>query len=636
MSIAYTAMPLRSKAPTEPGWNKRENIKDKSELNGGNHGILLAFCDPPLVALDIDHMPSAKPQLKTLNIDFDQTKAVKIESGRPNSACMLFKLPVGTKPIQSITIPYEDGTSWELRCGTAKGNSQCQIVPPSIHPSGTPYCWIGEVELDEITEIPQALLKFHREHLRAKNEKRSITPIENSSLNEKLDEETLQDMLNYVSADCSYNDWLSVLFSIRSTGLPNAESIARAWSKSAPSKFESSTFLAVWNSYKPGHITQGTVIYHARQGGWRKQLPTSLAEALVNASEAPCEPLGSARESLLNMAINNNLEALRQQMLDDVFVMPEMAILGQITVFYAKPNTGKTLYLLHGLINGVKSGVLAGKDIIFINADDTFKGAVEKAEILNEFGIKALVPNQNGFKNSDLLALMQQVIDSGDAKDLILAIDTTKKFTDLMDKKKTSEFTELARQFVQAGGTLIGTAHANKHDNAAGEVVEAGTSDLKDDIDCAFTLKHIGEDDGTHTVEFTNTKNRGDVAPKIVIQYTKIRGAGYAAMLKSVERIDSHELEPLKVLMEAKNSLTKNEDLINAITHIIKEGKGDLYKGKIVDLAKRQTGKGINSIRSIIELHEGDNYYEHHRWTSHPDNHGSKYELLEVPAVCKT
>ena len=75
----------------------------------------------------------------------------------------------------------------------------------------------------------------------------------------------------------------------------------------------------------------------------------------------------------------------------------------------------------------------------------------------------------------------------------MLILDTLKKFTDIMDKRKETEFMKAAREFVLHGGSLILLAHVNKHADAEGRVVYSGTSDVVDDIDCAYTLEVIQE-----------------------------------------------------------------------------------------------------------------------------------------------
>ena len=56
----------------------------------------------------------------------------------------------------------------------------------------------------------------------------------------------------------------------------------------------------------------------------------------------------------------------------------------------------------------------------------------------------------------------------------MIILDTLKKFTDLMNKKASSEFGKLARTFVGAGGTIIALAHTNKNKDEEGKGVTGG------------------------------------------------------------------------------------------------------------------------------------------------------------------
>lgn len=51
---------------------------------------------------------------------------------------------------------------------------------------------------------------------------------------------------------------------------------------------------------------------------------------------------------------------MREKMLTDTFVLDNIAILGQATVIYAKPNTGKTLLVMKMLIESIKAGRVKG------------------------------------------------------------------------------------------------------------------------------------------------------------------------------------------------------------------------------------------------------------------------------------
>jgi len=82
---------------------------------------------------------------------------------------------------------------------------------------------------------------------------------------------TIQDALNYINADCSYEIWRNVVWAILSTGWLCAEDMALKWSQTAPERFDWDSFWLVANSYipdLPDRISLGTIYHHARLGGW--------------------------------------------------------------------------------------------------------------------------------------------------------------------------------------------------------------------------------------------------------------------------------------------------------------------------------------------------------------------------------
>jgi RecA-family ATPase len=97
----------------------------------------------------------------------------------------------------------------------------------------------------------------------------------------------------------------------------------------------------------------------------------------------------------LGYAVNDNLESLKEQLRPPEYVLDGLAVKGQITLISAPPNGGKTLLTIYMLISAIKKGLIQGKDVIYINADDGFNGAAEKASILDKYGIQALIIGHN-------------------------------------------------------------------------------------------------------------------------------------------------------------------------------------------------------------------------------------------------
>ena len=72
--------------------------------------------------------------------------------------------------------------------------------------------------------------------------------------------------------------------------------------------------------------------------------------------------------SMRDFSLSGQSQAMRAKMLADIYVLNRIAILGQATVIYAKPNTGKTLLVLWLLIESVKANRISGDNIFYINA----------------------------------------------------------------------------------------------------------------------------------------------------------------------------------------------------------------------------------------------------------------------------
>ena len=267
--FAYIPMQRGSKVPAIKSWNKPEaSTYDKSEIHG-NLGLALAFCKPVLCSLDVDHLPSAKPTLNEIGIDLETIDAVRIKSGRENSLKLLFKL---SAPLKTVVIKDGDRVSFELRCANSTGNTVCEVIPPSIHPSGTTYIWDGLRDLDDVTEIPEALLNYWHSMLCAENSKKHATVRARSfdfACDSPRDEALLRKLLSYINPNCDRATWLEVIFSALSTGLTNAVSISQDWSEGSSEQFNLNDFNSTINSYRAGHYSTGTLYYYARQGGYR-------------------------------------------------------------------------------------------------------------------------------------------------------------------------------------------------------------------------------------------------------------------------------------------------------------------------------------------------------------------------------
>jgi putative DNA primase/helicase len=113
--MALVAIPKGKKGPATKGWNEVANAITTPEIAAeltGNIGLLHAYCSPfPTMALDLDDMGRASAWLAARGIDvgelLDADDAVQIVSGRIGRAKLLYRLPSGMNPIESLTIKEE-------------------------------------------------------------------------------------------------------------------------------------------------------------------------------------------------------------------------------------------------------------------------------------------------------------------------------------------------------------------------------------------------------------------------------------------------------------------------------------------------------------------------------------------------
>ena len=290
--LALVRIPYGQKAPVNTGWNQLRNVitdtSGATQFVGMNVGLAHAYSTPtPTGAVDIDSFRNAKPWLKSRGIDLMAlllaADAVVIWSGKPQSIKLLYRLPVGTAALQSKKIVGPDGkTALEFRCASKDGLTVQDVLPPSRHPSGTHYQWLGEGSPLDIPEIPPALLAVWLKLLSPQKgctwrHHSGSTPCGKvlSTPRPETPRQVAQvvAMLKHIKADCDYDTWRNVVWAILSTDWNCADDIALNWSQSAPNRFEEDAFWMVVESFMPGHQnapTLGSVYFHARQGGWHE------------------------------------------------------------------------------------------------------------------------------------------------------------------------------------------------------------------------------------------------------------------------------------------------------------------------------------------------------------------------------
>lgn len=279
--IALVPIPFGQKGPTKKGWNEKSNvitdIADEPQLNGLNIGIAHAYCTPnPTCAIDLDDYNASKVWLADKGIDLDgllyAPDAVVIHSGKINSLKLLYSLPVRTLPMPSKTAKSPGNTMMiEFRCASADGLTLQDVLPPSMHPSGTQYKFVGAGSILALPMIPVALIKVWNELINANKSTKKTQTARTLTPETPREVARVKAMLSHISADCAYDMYRDVVWAILSTEWVCAVDIAKEWCETAPELFNETSFWSVVNSYSsdvPKPITLGTLHHLARAGGW--------------------------------------------------------------------------------------------------------------------------------------------------------------------------------------------------------------------------------------------------------------------------------------------------------------------------------------------------------------------------------
>lgn len=285
LGFSYVPIPAGAKGPIMSGWNQREScITDATEASKltGNVGLAHAYCVTPTCAIDVDNLEKSLIYLFEKGVDLKSllipSCSAVMCSGRKNSLKAIFRLPKFLGPLETKTVKVDGKIILEFRCATAAGKTVQDVIPPSIHPSGTKYRWI-QGSLETLTELPKELLDLWQGLITADQtksqatKKSKVTLVTHTPMTPR-EVAILKDQLNYIDPNCDRETWRNVVWAVLSTGLPDAVEIALEWSEKAPDKFDIYEFYKLIESYSKGHtgqngpITRGTIYYHARAGGW--------------------------------------------------------------------------------------------------------------------------------------------------------------------------------------------------------------------------------------------------------------------------------------------------------------------------------------------------------------------------------
>lgn len=464
------------------------------------------------------------------------------------------------------------------------------------------------------------------------------------------DLDRLRTLVLRLDADMEYGDWTKVIMAIHheTTGSEEGFSLANVWSSSGNKYCGMAAMRTKWNSLDVNRSTSynlGTIInmlkglgidYHYQHPshGFEIGEDTIVLGEVSSPSSVNLQTNRAAENSANSLVISPNpfdkysLKGQSEEMARDIVAavpfLDEIALHGQVTVFFAKGNAGKTLITFHLLTDAIQRLRVDPSKVYYLNMDDTGTGLLEKNRIAEEYGFHMLAEGHRNFTANLFRKHLREIIDSGTATGVVLILDTLKKFVGLMDKNETSAFTNLIRPFVARGGTVIALAHTNKNPDKNGNPVYGGVSDILNDIDCAYTIAEISSKDGEKIVEFSNIKRRGDVMNNVAYSYSIESKISYHSLLASVQKVDGTKIEVIK----KAESIRTDAQIIEIAEACIRDRINT--KMKLSDAVSERACISKRKAIDILEKYTGSDP-SFHRWQFVVGNRGAKVYLLFTP-----
>jgi len=620
LEFDFTPIPLvPGKKVTAVPWSWTDNLDhEKIDRHWAEHPDheIGAIVDERVFVIDADG-PAAVAALYSIEnaLDVSPNLIVKTKKGEHH----YFRRATGSYARMDSHSTELHPDRVDVRTGRGHGKGRSMIVlPPSL---GKAIVLNEADSVADLTVATQALIDAVAIHNGREPPRIPVPKIAKPGtvVGNHSDSEKIRSLLRYVPSQCGYQDWVVVLMALHHTfkGSDEGLAIADQWSSTANNYCGTEELEYKWRTfdgYGGTPITLGTLCKMAAANG------ADIAAILGNSGEnfGPTEtivvdPSATSVPELARFTLTGRSAEFEAKMLKDVFVLGMIALLGQLTVLFAKTNTGKTVLILWMLIQSIRRGIINPSDVYYVNADDSHAGLTQKLKIAEEFGFHMIAPGYLDFNPHNLLDILQRLCKEDKARGVILILDTLKKFTDVMDKKTATRFGSILREFGLKGGTVVMLAHVNKNAGKDGKPVYAGTTDIIDDSDCGYILDVVANENGKKIVQFENIKSRGRVVNHATYSYSTEEGISYLELLASVEVVEDAAIVALQGPNFAIIDDTEDQPLIEAVKSCIREGINT--KMKLAHAAARRCGASERKALRVLERYTGTGTEHHWSYT---------------------
>ena len=302
------------------------------------------------------------------------------------------------------------------------------VLPPS---GGREVVKCEADSVDDLTEAPQEFVDAVAAHNGREAPRPYVGPVASAVAppsSQRMAQ--VKALLDRIPADLGYGDWNPALMAVHheSGGSDEGLELAVEWS-SRGTKFKGRAEIeAKWRSFRLDVArphTLGTLVHLARKcgadtadvlGGAEEQFEPCKFEVVSTPAETPAQP----KNPLSRFSLLGYLPQIQQQAVAQVFVLAALAIVGQLTVFFAPPGSGKTLLTLALLLNAIASGAIDPRLVFYVNVDDSLHGLLDKLRIAEDYGLHMLVDGYRGFEVRHFIALVEELIEKDQARGVII------------------------------------------------------------------------------------------------------------------------------------------------------------------------------------------------------------------------
>jgi hypothetical protein len=210
-------------------------------------------------------------------------------------------------------------------------------------------------------------------------------------------------------------------------------------------------------------------------------------------------------KGLNNMKVTNEIA---KKIGEEKFVFRHLFPHAQSTILVGEGNAGKTTFMVYVAAQMAKEGF----QVLYVNADASASQLKDYYHHAEDNNYSLINPDlTNGSTETVVAELINISKSEHDLSNVVIILDTLKKFVDLMSKTQARNFFKILRALTAKSVTVISLAHSNKYKDTDGLPIYEGTADVRNDNDNLIYLVGIKNEDGTKTVSTKKDKERAAI-----------------------------------------------------------------------------------------------------------------------------